>query len=426
MATKHISTSEEITESVDRTLLNEARKNELTVAYVRVVTLLMVTFVDWVAFGFPQIGLPVEYQSVSIPLLSSIWFLVAFGIVLVLRRGRFLPAMRFWLPPMDGIFIFLLFGNFFRTVGPIQFVNLGQLTACGVTCALYAASGSLRLTRVSVFLTTGLALAIYATMSFLAISWSSQVVLGLVVLLGTGLLSVRMTQVVTRAVESEIGRNTLVRFLPEHVVSRAHSDPLDLITVPRSALATILVSDIRRFTAMSEDLDPVVVLDLLNEVQGAFAQVVRKHGGIVDKFMGDGMLAVFLSVDLDRSADQSITNTDHASRAIQTSRSMIEQLKSINETWTKRGLKPIRVGVGIHSGNVVTGCLGSGARLEFTVIGDTVNTASRLESLTKEKKVDVLVSAETVHLAGDSNEQFREVGEVSIRGRVEPLVVYSM
>ena len=142
----------------------------------------------------------------------------------------------------------------------------------------------------------------------------------------------------------------------------------------------------------------MVVLDLLNEVQGAFARIVRRHGGIVDKFMGDGMLAVFLSVDLDKSVDQGVAGTDHASRAIQTARAMQEQLKSMNETWVEEGLKAIRVGVGIHSGNVVTGCLGSGARLEFTVIGDTVNTASRLESLTKEKKMDLLILQDILQL----------------------------
>jgi class 3 adenylate cyclase len=406
---------EEIARSVERTLLEEARRNELTVAYVRAATLLLVNLLDWFAYNLPRLAVQLERHSLSVPLLSGVWFLVALGIAIALRRGHYRPAMRIALPLMDGLLIFLLFGNFLRAVGPEHFVRLGQLTAAGVTCTLLAASGSLRLTRSAALCTTGFALAIYAALSHFAIAWSAQVVLGLIVLLGTGLLSVRMTAVVQRAVESEIGRSTLSRFLPDTVVARAHHDPLALLTEPRSVEATILVSDLRGFTAMAEKLEPVEVLEMLNEVQGAFAAAVREQGGIVDKFMGDGMLAVFRS----DSAGE-----DHARRALETTRAMAAALRPINGGWSARGLAPVRFGVGVHTGNVVTGCLGSGARLEFTVIGDTVNTASRLEALTKEKGVDVLLSAETARRAGAAHGfELVPLGEVAIRGREEPLAV---
>jgi class 3 adenylate cyclase len=408
---------EEIAASVERTLLEEARRNELTVAYVRVATLLLVNLLDWFAYRFPRLALQLDAHTLTVPLLSGAWFLVALAIAIALRRGHYRPALRIMLPLVDGLLIFFLFANFIRAFGPEHFVRIGQLTAAGVTCTLLAASGALRLTRSAAICTTGFALANYAALSHLAIAWSAQVVLGLVVLLGTGFLSVRMTAVVRRAVESEIGRTTLARFLPDTVVARAHADPLALVTEPKHVEATILVSDLRGFTAMSEKLDPVQVLELLNEVQGAFATAVRDQGGIVDKFMGDGMLAVF-------RADS--TGEDHARRALAATRAMASALAPINHAWSARGLPRIRFGVGIHSGPVVTGCLGSGARLEFTVIGDTVNTASRLEALTKEKGVAVLVSEEAARLLGAEAAELEPIGEVAIRGRDAPLRVHAL
>ncbi|MBW2524933.1 MAG: adenylate/guanylate cyclase domain-containing protein [Deltaproteobacteria bacterium] len=412
---------EEIAASVERTLLEEARRNELTVAYVRAVTLLLVMLLDVFAYHYPMVAVGLPEHSITIPLLSGGWFVVSLGIAIALRRGRYRPELRIALPLMDGLLVFLLFANFLRTMGPEHFLRIGQLTAAGVTCALIAASGSLRLTRSAAVATTAFAIGAFAGISHLAIAWSAQVVLGLIVLVGTGLLSVRMTKVVERAVQSEIGRTTLARFLPDTVISRAYQTPLELVTEPKSGEATILVSDLRGFTAMSEKLDPVVVLELLNEVQGAFAAAVRSNGGIVDKFMGDGMLAVYRSVESSKRGAE-----EHARHALATTRAMADALAPINEAWAERGLGPIRFGVGIHSGPVVTGCLGSGARLEFTVIGDTVNTTSRLEALTKEMGVTVLVSAETARRLGEDEGDLEPMGEVTIRGRQAPLRVLTL
>lgn len=412
---------EEIAASVEGTLLQEARRNELTVAYVRATTLALVSLLDWFAYAYPRVAVQLGEHSVSIPLLSSGWALVAVAIAVALRLGHYRPSLRIVLPALDGVLVFLLFANFLRAVGPVHFVRLGQLTAAGVTCALLAASGSLRLTRSAAYATTGFALVIYGALSHFSIGWSAQVVLGLIILLGVGLLSVRMTEVVERSVQSEIGRSTLARFLPDGVVTSAYRDPLELVTEPRNVEATILVSDLRGFTAMAEKLDPVVVLDALNEVQGAFAAAVRKNGGIVDKFMGDGMLAVFRTVEAEGGG-----SGDHARRAVATTRAMAEALGPINEAWAARGLPACRFGVGIHSGPVVTGCIGSGARLEFTVIGDTVNTASRLEALTKDKGVNVLLSEATANRLGEDADALHSVGEVSIRGRRQPLRLHSL
>jgi adenylate cyclase len=155
----------------------------------------------------------------------------------------------------------------------------------------------------------------------------------------------------------------------------------------------------------------------LNEVQGMLSAIVHQHGGTIDKFMGDGMLAVFGAPD---------PLPDHAAHALRAGKALVDAMAALAVDRTPG----VRVGVGIHSGEVVAGCLGSGSKLEFTVLGDTVNSASRLESLTKEHGVSALISAETVRRAQTASgvrlPALRRVGQVTLRGRSEPVEVHTL
>lgn len=152
---------------------------------------------------------------------------------------------------------------------------------------------------------------------------------------------------------------------------------------------------------------------------------MHRHGGMVDKFMGDGMLAVF-------GAPEPLAN--HADSGLRAAAAIVAAMETLNGKRAESGQAPVRVGVGIHSGLVVTGCLGSGARLEFTVIGDTVNTAARLEALTKERGVEILASDETMRRATIGAEltidglrfAVETVGETAIRGRRESLGLHAL
>jgi adenylate cyclase len=157
---------------------------------------------------------------------------------------------------------------------------------------------------------------------------------------------------------------------------------------------------------------PGDVFELLNRLQGALSEAVHACGGIVDKFMGDGMLAVFGATD---------PSPDHARRAIEAVRRIRQALVDLNRELSGGKLA---IGVGVHSGSVVAGCLGGGSRLEFTVIGDAVNTTSRLEALTKEKGVDVLVSEETALRVPDA--ELQDLGVVAVRGRQQGIRVYTL
>jgi class 3 adenylate cyclase len=238
-------------------------------------------------------------------------------------------------------------------------------------------------------------------------------------ILSFGMMSLWMSVNVRRVVESEVGRLALERFLPRRLVDGAHRDPANPLGPPRTAEVTVLVSDLRGFTAIAQDLEPAQVMAILNELQGDFARVIDEHGGTVDKFMGDGMLAVFGAIE---------PLADHAGAAVAATRGLRGTLVRLNATRAASSLPALSMGVGVHSGTVVAGCLGGGPRLEFTVVGDTVNVASRLEAMTKEHQVDVLVSEETAKRlrTASERESLEPLGAMSIRGRAGTMGVFAL
>jgi adenylate cyclase len=171
-------------------------------------------------------------------------------------------------------------------------------------------------------------------------------------------------------------------------------------------LVTILFSDIRGFTAFCEEKDPAVVVDLLNEYMAAMVKIIVHYHGNVNKFIGDGILAIF------SDDDEGAVPGDHALRAVRCGTEMV-QLKG-----------KFKTGVGIHSGPGVVGNIGSQDKMEYTVLGDTVNLASRLESLNKEMKTQLILSEATRELL---NGQFETsyLAEVPVRGKTLPLVIHT-
>jgi class 3 adenylate cyclase len=156
-----------------------------------------------------------------------------------------------------------------------------------------------------------------------------------------------------------------------------------------------------------------VVFRFLSRLQGELAGVVHAHGGVVDKFLGDGMLAVF---------GVGAVNEGHAGRAVAAAVALRDAVERVNAENLLPG--PVRMGIGLHSGPLVCGCLGTGERLEWTVIGDTVNTASRLESLTKDQGVDLLLSgAVLVRVPALAT---RPLGRVQLRGREQEIEVHTL
>ncbi len=323
-----------------------------------------------------------------------------------------------WLTPcLDTVILCTLFFTGLRREGPEAFAAI-TLPALATCCALVALSGGFRFSGRTAVLTTVLGAGTFETFAIACHAPSNALYYVPAMLIAAGTMGYWSSELGRRLLENEIGRATLWRFLPDQVMQGAYGDPLALLTEAKTVEATVLVSDLRGFTALSENLSPVEVLAFLNEIQGELAAAVHTNGGAIDKFMGDGMLAVF-------GAPQPLA--DHAARALAAARDIRKALVRVNAQRAARAQAPIRCGVGIHSGSVVSGCLGSGSRLEFTIIGDTVNTASRLEALTKEQGVDVLVSDETARrVSSQIARGLRGLGEVSLRGRREPLRIHAL
>jgi adenylate cyclase len=200
------------------------------------------------------------------------------------------------------------------------------------------------------------------------------------------------------------------------VVEGALDDPVSLIASPRETVATVLFTDMRGFTAWCEGRSPQEVLWFLNHLLSGQTEAVRRHGGMVDKFLGDGLLAVFGVLEV---------CPDHADRALQAAREMCAALVGFNGELREAGLPDAQVGVGIHTGPLIVGCLGQASRLEFTILGDTVNTASRLPSLTLEKTMMVLLTGDTA-AACKRTHDILPLGEVTVRGRQAPLSIYGL
>jgi adenylate cyclase len=181
--------------------------------------------------------------------------------------------------------------------------------------------------------------------------------------------------------------------------------------------STILFSDIRDFTGVSEELPPSELVEMLNRYFSRMSDTVVSNGGLVNKFGGDSLLAVFGS-PLNPAKD-------HAVRAVQAALAMCRALDEFNAEQRESYLPEIMVGIGIATGDVVAGNIGSTKKLEYTVIGDAVNVAARLQAMTKGAGHKVLANVETVRAAGDTA-NFVEIGELEVRGRTKRARVFSV
>ena len=178
---------------------------------------------------------------------------------------------------------------------------------------------------------------------------------------------------------------------------------------------SVLFSDIRGFSKISEHLAPERVVELLNQYFELMVEVVFRNQGTLDKFMGDGLMAIFGAPENDPYQEE---------HALKAAIEMQQELAKLQVGWAAEGIH-IRIGVGIHSGPAIVGTIGSSRRMEYTAIGDTVNVASRLQNATKELGANILISEHTYYGAKGAF-PFRNMGTITVRGREEPLTVYAL
>jgi adenylate cyclase len=210
------------------------------------------------------------------------------------------------------------------------------------------------------------------------------------------------------------------RFVSRDLADAMVADPggYQQVASGRRRRVVMLFSDVRGFTVRSEYTQPEALVSQLNEYLTGMVAVVFRHGGTLDKFIGDAVMAHWGA--LDDGSDRT-----HAQQALAAAADMIAELELLNARWSAAGKDPFKIGVGIHLGEVVAGEIGSPERTEFGVIGDAVNLASRIEGLTKYFGVPLLVSGAAFEAAG-SPAAFRSVAKVRVKGRARPVALHTL
>ncbi len=180
---------------------------------------------------------------------------------------------------------------------------------------------------------------------------------------------------------------------------------------------TVLFADIRNFTALSERHTPAEVVTMLNQYFSEMVRAITQHGGTVNKFIGDAVMAVF-------GTPKKLGN--HAESAVLAAHEMLARLEAHNYLQSAKGEPTFDIGIGLHSGNAIAGNIGTESRKEYTVIGDAVNLASRVEELTKRYKISLLVTESVVSRLESSKFDLREIDTLTVKGRSIPCVLFEI
>jgi adenylate cyclase len=208
-------------------------------------------------------------------------------------------------------------------------------------------------------------------------------------------------------------RGTMARYMAKEVVERLLANNEEVLQ-GTATTATVLFSDIRRFTTLAESMSARETVKMLNEYFTEMVEIVFQYGGILDKYIGDAIMAIF---------GAPIETADDASHAVTVANEMIRALRRMNQQRAERDLIPIEIGVGLATGEVLAGSIGSQKRLEYTVIGDSVNLASRLESATKHYGAAILLDGVTLANIKEPK-LLRRVDLLRVKGKVKPAEVY--
>jgi len=238
--------------------------------------------------------------------------------------------------------------------------------------------------------------------------------LGLWVDFVTPLLAIRWGAMVGDYLENKHIRRSLGQYVDREVADQIVHQEEGL--KGQSKEVTVFFTDVRNYTTLCEGLPPEKVVGILNEHFAMMGKIITQHQGCIVDFVGDAILAVFGAPK---------ENPNHAWHAVQTAIEALGQLDVLNGHRQKRGISLLQIGVGIHTGEVVAGIIGSGDRKKFGVTGDTVNTGSRVEGLNKEFSTTILITRETLEsVNGKFN--VRRCGEVKVKGRDKPVEVFEV
>ncbi|MFC1631933.1 CHASE2 domain-containing protein [Candidatus Omnitrophota bacterium] len=239
--------------------------------------------------------------------------------------------------------------------------------------------------------------------------------LGTVILSYLGIVSYNFT---SEEKEKKWIRKAFGHYVSKNVMEEILKDPAKLKLGGERKELSVLFSDIRSFTTYSENHQPEEVVGILNEYLDTMTKVILKHNGTLDKYVGDEIVAVF-------GAPSASVETDHAQRAVAAAVDMLKELKQLQEKWHSEGKQPLDIGIGINTGPMLVGNIGSTERMDYTVIGDAVNLGSRIEGLTREYKNHLIISEFTYAYVKDMVEA-KQLEAVKVKGKQKPVMIYEV
>ena len=251
-------------------------------------------------------------------------------------------------------------------------------------------------------------------LALIPLSYLAFARLGLWVDFVTPLLAIRLGGLVGDLLERKHIRRSLGQYVDRQVADQIVRQEESL--GGQKLKVSVFFTDIRNYTTLCEGSPPEKVVGILNELFEMMTKVISSHHGMINDFIGDAVMAVFGAPK---------NNPRHAQDAVETALEVQEGLARLNENWQSRGYQPIRIGVGIHTGEVVAGIVGSEGRKKFTFTGDTVNTASRVEGLNKDFSTGILITRETLESV-DGKFNVRACGQAKVKGRDRPVEVFEV
>ena len=211
-------------------------------------------------------------------------------------------------------------------------------------------------------------------------------------------------------------KNAMGKYLSQDVMQNVVKDIENLGLGGKRAVVTVLFSDIRGFTSMSEKMPAEEVSNILNEYFAQMEPIIRKYNGVINKFIGDAIMVIF---------GEPIQDVNHPKNAVKCAYEMLKKVNYLREKWLEQGRPRFEIGVGINTGEVFIGNIGTENRMEYTVIGDSVNLASRIEGYNKVYKTNLLVSSSTYNFISDCADVIK-IKEVQIRGKSKKMDIYEV
>ena len=236
--------------------------------------------------------------------------------------------------------------------------------------------------------------------------------------LGLTFLGITVYRLLTEERQRLWTKRAFQQFVSPEVVERLMDNPAALQFGGEMRNLTVLFSDIRDFTPYTERHPPQEVVQMLREYLTKMVDEVLARQGTLDKFIGDGVMAIF---------GAPVPLPDHAERACRAALGMVRELKTLQAKWVAEGREPFRIGIGINTGDMMVGNLGSEQLFDYTVAGDGVNVGARVESLNKEYQTETcIIISETTYLAARDALDVRRLGEATVKGKTRPIVVYEL